>query len=72
MEEKIKKIIKNTFSLEENVLDYSQDGIPQWDSFGHINLIINIEKEFNIRIETKEIINLINLEKIKEYLDGKE
>lgn len=71
MEEKIKEIINKTFELKEKASDYSQDVIHQWDSFGHIKLIMNIEKEFNIKIETKEIVNLINLKKIKDYLNGK-
>lgn len=35
--------------------------VPQWDSFNHINLVIAIEGEFNVRFKTKEIKDMANV-----------
>jgi acyl carrier protein len=48
--------------------------VPTWDSFNHINLVLNIEEEFNITFTTDEIaswqkvgdlISLMNIKLIK-------
>jgi len=35
--------------------------VPAWDSFNHINLVIAIETEFNVRFKTKEIADMANV-----------
>ena len=35
--------------------------VPDWDSLNHIRLMVTIENEFGIRLETQEITNLPNI-----------
>ena len=37
---------------------------PRWDSMGHMELIMHIEKEFGLRFPTYEIAELVNPEAI--------
>ena len=38
--------------------------IKQWDSLGHINLLLEIEKRFKVKFSMKEISELKNMKKI--------
>ena len=48
---KLEKLLKKIFQVDKISLDYSMDDIPEWDSFKHIELIIGLEQEFNIKLE---------------------
>lgn len=37
---------------------------PQWDSLGHMQLMVEIENEFNVSFQTHEIAGLGSVEKI--------
>jgi acyl carrier protein len=37
------------------------DDVEGWDSLSHINLIVAVEKEFNIRLTTAEVRGLNNV-----------
>jgi acyl carrier protein len=54
---KKKKITKNIKNLELRKFE-------PWDSFGHINLILEIEKKFLIQFSMKEISELRSYKKI--------
>lgn len=64
---KIKEIISVVFNVElESVLDdASPDNIDNWDSLGHLNLIIALEEEFNISIPDEEVGNLVSVRLIE-------
>lgn len=42
-----------------------------WDSLGHLNLILAIEEEFNVKFLTKEIPELSSLKIITEAVEEK-
>lgn len=44
------------------------EGIPEWDSVGHMSLIACIEEAFDIMMETDDIIDLNSFEKGIELL----
>ena len=55
MEEKVLEILKNLFEL--NVVDEtcSQNNCEKWDSMGQLNLVVELESEFDITLEPEEI-----------------
>jgi len=69
-EKRLKKVFVMTFGLEEGVSFESlrYRGIEQWTSVGHMRLIAEIEEEFDVMLETDEILDLSSFEKAKEIL----
>jgi acyl carrier protein len=56
----VQQVFRDVFGEEQIVLadDMTADDIPGWDSLGHLNLIIAIEKRFGIKFATAEIARL--------------
>jgi len=48
--------------------EYKADDIPGWDSLRHINLIVSIEEEFDIRFSTAEIASLACVGDVKRLI----
>ena len=67
MKNKVKKIFAVVFNLELNTIkdDASPDNILNWDSLNHMNLIVSLEEEFNIRFTDEEIGEMLNLDLIE-------
>lgn len=58
MKEKLIDIFQDLFPAIENPEQVSAENTPQWDSLAHLNLILSIEEEFHIDIDTSEIPRL--------------
>ena len=58
MEEKILNIIKDVFELEDIDNSVSQDNCIKWDSLNHLNLILEIEMEFDVSFDPEEIAEI--------------
>ena len=43
-------------------------GVPEWDSVGHMGLIAALEEAFDIVFDTDDIVDLSSFEKGKEIL----
>ena len=75
IDSKLEKLLKETFQIEKISLDFSMEDIPEWDSFKHIELIIVIEKEFKIKLEHTDTIEMVSIpiikSKILKLLDDK-
>lgn len=55
MEEKILEILKNLFELDTVDETCSQETCEKWDSMGQLNLVAELEMEFDISLEPEEI-----------------
>lgn len=55
MEEKVLEILKNVFELETVDTTCSQQTCEKWDSMGQLNLVVELESEFDISLEPEEI-----------------
>lgn len=53
---------------EEQLVGLEYQGIQAWDSVGHMSLIAMLEEEFDIMMDTDDIIDLSSYEKGKEIL----
>ena len=42
--------------------------VPGWDSFNHINLVINIEEEFEVKFRNDEVSKMQNVGDLKKIL----
>ena len=52
----------------ENAVTLEYQGIPEWDSVGHMELVAAIEDAFDIMMDTDDIIDFSSFEKGKEIL----
>lgn len=67
--EMYKEIFKKVFSISDEMVEsLTFQGIEQWDSVGHMELISEIEDTFGIMIDTDDIIDFSSFEKGKEIL----
>lgn len=55
MEEKVLEILKDLFELDAVDKTCSQTTCEKWDSMGQLNLVVELESEFNVTLEPEEI-----------------
>ena len=71
--EELKKIILNTLKLDD--FEFTDETIapqvPGWDSLSHINVILEVEKHYNIRFKNLEILRLKNVGDLQRLIDSK-
>ena len=71
MEEKVLEILKNVFELETVDTTCSQTTCEKWDSMGQLNLVVELESEFDISLEPEEIGEMKSFEDIIRILKSK-
>lgn len=63
--EQLQKVFDRAFENCPQInQDSTKDTISQWDSFGHLVLILELEKEFNIKLTTDQIEKLKSVSEI--------
>lgn len=71
MEEKVLEILKNVFELETVDTTCSQQTCEKWDSMGQLNLVVELESEFDISLEPEEIGEMKCFDEIIKILKSK-
>ena len=77
IEKQLKEVFKKTFKIDEEDFNINLEinSIVNWDSMGHVRLFLEIEKKFNLKIESEDIESALNFKSIlkilKIYLDEK-
>jgi acyl carrier protein len=60
LEKELKRIVVETLKIQES--DYHEDltagDIPAWDSIGHVNLLMAVEKEFDVAFDVTDAIDI--------------
>lgn len=70
--EKYTAVFVNFFEMPaEKVQTLTYQGIPTWDSVGHMGLMSAIEEAFGIMLEPDDIIDFSSFAKGQEILAGK-
>ena len=67
--ERINNVIKKTFRLEILPDNASYETITEWDSLGHLKLILAIEEEFEIKFNSAKISQLNSLDLLQREID---
>jgi acyl carrier protein len=67
--EKYNEIFIKNFEVDDSVLpELKYQGVPTWDSVGHMSMIAALEDTFEIMLETEDIIDFSSYNKGKEIL----
>ncbi len=67
---KYKDAFVQSLSIDDSKVNdtLKYNDIPEWDSIGHMTLMSGLEEEFNISMETDDIVDFSSFEKGKEIL----
>ncbi len=71
--DKLSDIFRVLFNRPDLELDdnLTAKDVPGWDSFNHVNLIINIEEEFGVQFTNDEVGGMQNVGSLKTLLASK-
>lgn len=69
--ERLRTVFRTSLRLaaDANVDDLEYRAIPQWDSLAHMSLIASIEDEFDIMIDTNDVIDMSSFTKAVQLLE---
>ena len=66
---KLKIIFEKLLDLKIKSLDdLVFDKTKNWDSLKHLQILVNVEKEFSIKIKTSDVTTITSFNKIKDYI----
>ena len=65
------EILKNLFELDTIDETCSQATCEKWDSMGQLNLIVELEMEFDVSFEPEEIAEMTSVKQIVEMIKSK-
>jgi len=68
MRERIKKVMKDTFDLDDVLDNVSQETCAQWDSMHHLQLVVCLETEFGISFEPEDIVEIKSIDEIEKKI----
>lgn len=71
MEEKVLEILKDLFELDTVDVTCSQETCEKWDSMGQLNLVVELESEFDVTLEPEEIGEMKSFNDIIHILKSK-
>ncbi|MCH3923907.1 MAG: acyl carrier protein [Bacteroidales bacterium] len=71
MKERILKVMKAVFELENTDETISQKNCEKWDSLNHLQLVIALEEEFDISFEPEEITEMKDFQTIESIIAHK-
>lgn len=71
--EELKKVILSTLKLDEWEIndETTAPQVPGWDSLNHINVIVAVEKHFNLRFRSIEVLKLKTVGDLQKLIDLK-
>lgn len=66
----LRQCFVDTFGLEpeSEVEGLQYQGIPAWDSVGHMQLIAALESAFDIMIDTQDVLDMSSFAKAREIV----
>ena len=74
MQHKIEQIFREVMQLDDDVElrgEMNSDELEEWDSLASMSLIMKLEKEFGIKYEFDDILQMDSLDAVKRITAGK-
>lgn len=69
--DKIIQCLKNIFENKKIDINSSAENLKEWDSVAMINIVLEIENQFKVKINVNDITNLKSYKSIKKILSNK-
>lgn len=65
-EVRIKKVFAELFDMEEEEVEstWTMEDVEEWESLMHIQLALALEKEFDIKFTTQQIMDMKSIKEI--------
>ncbi|WP_320068620.1 acyl carrier protein [Micromonospora sp. RTGN7] len=72
LNDRLRTVFQDALELPEgtDVENLNYRGIEQWDSLGHMTLIAAIEDEFDVQLETEQVIDMSSFKVALDMLRG--
>ena len=71
--DELKKIILDTLKLDD--FEFTDETtafqVPGWDSLNHVNVIVAVEKHYNVRFKNIEVLRLKNVGDLQKLINSK-
>jgi len=64
----LKELKLDEFEIKDETL---ANQVPGWDSLNHINVILAIEKDYNLRFKGYEVLKCKNIGDLQKLVDSK-
>lgn len=73
MNNRLISVLADVFGLRNDqiVADLTKENLGNWDSLKQMDLVVSLEKEFNVELEITDIIQMISVKNIIEVLSNK-
>jgi acyl carrier protein len=73
IDQRLQQIFREAFDNDKLALTESltPETLPQWDSLGHVKLIMGCEEEFGVKFTIEETVESISVGKLKSVLASK-
>ena len=67
---RLRAVIARVLRVPEGSIaaDSGPHSIPQWDSAGHVNLVLALEQEFGLTFDEDEVVELVSVDAIAQAL----
>ncbi len=74
MRKHIKRVMAQTFdvAIKDIPDDAGIDSFPKWDSLGHLQLMLALETELGVHFSTNDMLDLLSLEALEDYLQRRD
>jgi len=72
--EQVRALLSTALQVPEDQItpDLAFGDIPQWDSMGHMEVLMSLENHFSVEISPDTITDLVSLPTIYDYLQVNE
>ncbi|MBA4406047.1 acyl carrier protein [bacterium] len=64
----LKELDLDDFDLQDETM---APEVPGWDSLNHVNIILAVEKSFNVKFKSYEVLRLKNVGDLQKLVDLK-
>ncbi|GAE32142.1 acyl carrier protein [Halalkalibacter hemicellulosilyticus] len=68
--EKLRTIFAESLNIDESLVtdDLTYNSIPEWDSIAHMALVAEIDDQFDIMLDTDDVIDMSSFAEAKRIL----